>query len=126
MHTFLSASRRRCQQNRNHTSAIRRMCRARKSASRPSSSVKQEKLSDAISSSHANQRWRWSNKCETYLKSTEERARRWPLLNFSYDAFARISKIWTWGAVRERMIELRGMITHFLDPSAITNLGTLL
>lgn len=65
-------------------------------------------------------------RCETYLKITAERARRWPLVNFSYGALPRISKIWTCGTVRERIIELRAMMTHFLDPNAITDLGTLL
>lgn len=59
----------------------------------------------------------------TYLKSTVERARRWPFVNFSYGALPRISKIWRCGAVRERTIEPRVMATHIFDPAAITYLG---
>ena len=47
-------------------------------------------------------------------------------MSFSYGALPRISKIWTCGAVSEQIIELRAVMTHFLDPNAITDLGTLL
>jgi hypothetical protein len=48
------------------------------------------------------------------------------LVNFSYGALPRISKIWTCEAIRERAVELRNTVTHFLDPNALTEFGALL